>query len=88
MAVLGAGRGPGAHVTGDALPRSRPLRAAFAAYEHQVLLYLRTWRGSIFGSFASPALFLLAMGVGLGSFVDRSGKAHLDRSLRLLTSSL
>ncbi len=41
-----------------------------AAYEHMALLYLRTWRGSIFGSFAQPVLFLLAMGVGLGSFVD------------------
>jgi len=77
MAVLGARRGTGVHLTGAALPRPNPLRAAFAAYEHQLLLYLRTWRGSIFGSFASPALFLLAMGVGLGSFVDRSGAAAL-----------
>jgi lipooligosaccharide transport system permease protein len=38
-----------------------------------VLLYRRTWRGSIFGSFAQPVLFLVAMGVGLGSFVDRAG---------------
>jgi lipooligosaccharide transport system permease protein len=43
------------------------------AYEHQLLLYRRTWRGSLFNSFISPALFLLAMGVGLGGYVDRSG---------------
>ena len=41
-----------------------------AAYEHQWLLYVRTWRGSIFGNFAQPVLFLVAMGMGLGSFVD------------------
>jgi lipooligosaccharide transport system permease protein len=45
------------------------------AYEHQFLLYKRTWRGSIFNSFLSPILFLLAMGVGLGSYVDRGGTA-------------
>jgi lipooligosaccharide transport system permease protein len=77
MALAEAGRGPGANRTGDTLPRPSALRSAFAAYEHQVLLYLRTWRGSIFGSFAQPALFLLAMGVGLGSFVDQSGSEAL-----------
>jgi lipooligosaccharide transport system permease protein len=43
------------------------------AYEHQFLLYRRTWRGGLFNSFLSPVLFLLAMGVGLGSYVDRGG---------------
>jgi lipooligosaccharide transport system permease protein len=43
------------------------------AYEHQFLLYRRTWRGSLFNSFLSPALFLLAMGVGLGSYVNQGG---------------
>lgn len=45
------------------------------AYEHQALLYLATWRGSVFNSFFSPTMFLLAMGLGLGSYVDRSGGA-------------
>jgi lipooligosaccharide transport system permease protein len=58
---------------GDALPRERQLRAAMVAYEHQVLLYRRTWRASVFASFVQPVLFLLAMGIGLGSFVDRAG---------------
>ena len=34
--------------------------------------YRRTWRGSVFGRFLSPLLFLLSMGLGLGSLVDRS----------------
>jgi lipooligosaccharide transport system permease protein len=37
-----------------------------------VTAYQRTWRGSIFGRFLSPLLFLLSMGLGLGSLVDSS----------------
>jgi lipooligosaccharide transport system permease protein len=33
-------------------------------------VYRRTWRGSIIGRFLSPLLFLLSMGLGLGSLVD------------------
>src|SRR4051794_41322437 len=54
------------------LPRRSPLAGLAAMYEHMWLLYRRTWRGSIFGSFVQPALFLLAMGVGLGSYVDKA----------------
>lgn len=43
------------------------------AYEHQFLLYRRTWRGSLFNSFLSPALFLAAMGIGLGTYVNQGG---------------
>ena len=35
--------------------------------------YARTWRASIMTTFVNPLLYLLAMGVGLGSFIDRSG---------------
>ena len=77
MAIAEAPIRPGMPLAGDRLPRPNPLRTAFAAYEHQVLLYRRTWRGSIFGSFAQPVLFLVAMGVGLGSFVDRAGSDAL-----------
>ena len=59
-------------------PRPRPIDAYRAAYEHQLLLYLRNWRGSVFGNFAQPVLFLLAMGVGLGSYVDRGGTNATD----------
>jgi lipooligosaccharide transport system permease protein len=47
------------------------------AYEHMFMLYRRTWRGSLFNSFLSPVLFLLAMGVGLGTFIDDTGSAAL-----------
>jgi lipooligosaccharide transport system permease protein len=47
---------------------ARPIRVL----EHELLLYRRVWRGSIFSSFLSPVLFLAAMGVGLGSFVNSS----------------
>ncbi len=33
------------------------------------MLYRRTFRASIFSSFVSPALFLTAMGIGLGGYV-------------------
>jgi lipooligosaccharide transport system permease protein len=37
--------------------------------EHNLLVYRRTWRGTIFSTILSPILFLAAMGVALGSFV-------------------
>lgn len=40
--------------------------------EHRALQYRRTARGSLFGSFVSPAMFLAAMGIGLGGYVDRT----------------
>jgi lipooligosaccharide transport system permease protein len=40
--------------------------------EHNFLVYRRIWRGTIFVSFISPLFFLGAMGVGLGSLVNRS----------------
>src|SRR3954452_22770126 len=59
------------------LPERSPLAGLAAAYEHMWLLYRRTWRGSIFGSFAQPVLFLVAMGIGLGGYVDASNNAAL-----------
>ena len=59
------------------LPQRSALAGLAAAYEHMWLLYLRTWRGSIFSSFVQPALFLLAMGVGLGGFVDQASPGAL-----------
>src|SRR5947199_10742977 len=37
--------------------------------------YRRTFRASIFSSFLNPILFLAAMGIGLGTYLDRSGTA-------------
>ncbi len=41
--------------------------------EAQLLAYKRVWKGSLFTSFIMPTLYLLAMGVGLGSLVDSGG---------------
>jgi lipooligosaccharide transport system permease protein len=48
---------------------------AVRVLEHELLVYRRSWRGSIFSSFLSPVLFLAAMGLGLGSLVDASAQA-------------
>ena len=48
------------------------LQRTLRSFEHQVLLYRRTWRGTIIEGSLAPILFLLAMGVGLGGYVDRS----------------
>ena len=40
--------------------------------EHNLAVYKRTWRSSIFFSFLHPLLFLLAMGLGLGSLIERT----------------
>ena len=51
------------------------MTAATRVLEHRALQYARTFRASVFTSFLSPVLFLTAMGIGLGTYVDRSGTA-------------
>lgn len=46
---------------------------AFMLVQRNAMVYRRAWRGSLFGSFLQPTLFLTAMGLGLGSLVDRGG---------------
>ena len=61
MARRGAVVRIGTARAGDGRRRPAPERRRAArsrAYEHMWLLYRRTWRGSIFGSFAQPVLFL------------------------------
>jgi lipooligosaccharide transport system permease protein len=41
--------------------------------DHWAVRWRRTWRGSAFTNFLLPVLYLLAMGVGLGSYVDDGG---------------
>jgi lipooligosaccharide transport system permease protein len=45
--------------------------------EHRAYQYRRTFRANLFSSFGVPALFLTAMGAGLGGYVDRSADAVL-----------
>ncbi len=58
-----------------ALPRTSS--TAGRVFEHRFLQYRRTFRSSIFSSFLSPALFLTAMGLGLGSYVSNSAVPSL-----------
>jgi lipooligosaccharide transport system permease protein len=44
---------------------------ALRVLEAQARAYRRTWKGSVVTTFLNPVLFLLAMGVGLGTLVDR-----------------
>jgi lipooligosaccharide transport system permease protein len=48
------------------------MAGAIRVFEHRALQYRRTARASLFGSFVNPVMFLAAMGLGLGGFVDRS----------------
>jgi lipooligosaccharide transport system permease protein len=49
------------------------MTAALHVFEYKLWSYRRIWHGSIFSTFLSPVIFLTAMGIGLGTFVDRSG---------------
>jgi lipooligosaccharide transport system permease protein len=51
------------------------MAVAARVVESRALQYAKTFRASIVSSFLNPVLFLLAMGVGLGTYVDRSGSA-------------
>lgn len=48
----------------------RPVERVSAVAGYFLVVYRRTWQGSLFSRFVSPLLFLLAMGIGLGSLVD------------------
>lgn len=43
------------------------------AYRYWTYMYKRTWRATLASGFLTPVLFLAAMGVGLGTLVDRHG---------------
>jgi lipooligosaccharide transport system permease protein len=46
-------------------------------FDYWVTVYRRTWRGTLVTSFLVPLLYLAAMGIGLGSFVDDNGTGAL-----------
>ena len=41
-------------------------------FYHRWRLYLNTWRGSVFSSFLLPVMFLVGLGISVGSYVDDS----------------
>jgi lipooligosaccharide transport system permease protein len=53
-------------------------RPVLRVVEHQFLVYRRTWRGTIFSTFFSPILFLAAIGIGLGTFIDDANPAGIE----------
>jgi lipooligosaccharide transport system permease protein len=56
---------------------TRPASTVSRVFEHRFLSYRRTFRASIFSSFLTPILFLAAMGLGLGTYVDANDPAAL-----------
>jgi len=59
--------------------------------EREALVYARLWRGLAFSTFVQPALYLAAMGVGLGGLVKAhtgavDGLSYLDSSRRASSS--
>lgn len=57
---------------------------ALRVVEAGARVYRRTWRGSVISTFLNPVLYLLAMGVGLGSLVDE-GAGSADLGIPYLT---
>ena len=50
---------------------------SFRAYQCWMTVYRRIWRSSIWSSVLGPLFYLGAMGIGLGTLVDRHGTASL-----------
>ena len=50
--------------------RTGPFDGAARLVDYWAVVYLRTWKGSVFSSFLVPLLYILAMGVLLGGFIE------------------
>lgn len=46
------------------------MSGALAVLERQLVLYRRLWQASVFSSFVLPVLFVLSIGIGVGSNID------------------
>ena len=44
----------------------------FRVVEREARVYIRLWRGLAFSIFVQPALYLAAMGLGLGGLIDQN----------------
>jgi lipooligosaccharide transport system permease protein len=53
-------------------------------FEHQLRRYRSTWRGTVVSGVANPVVFLLALGVGLGSLIDAEGRGDLGAATTYL----
>src|SRR5688572_26142366 len=54
------------------------LRGSAYVLEYNLVLYRRSWRGTLLSSFGLPLLFLLGMGLSVGSYVDARGALPVD----------
>jgi len=54
-----------------------PLVMSVRGFQYWLINYRRTWRGSIYSSLLNPVLYLGAMGLGLGTLVDKHHPASL-----------
>lgn len=50
---------------------------AVREFHHQLMLYRRTWRGTVFSSLLNPLLYLAAMGAGVGSLINHHAAPQL-----------
>jgi len=64
-------------MTAGVAPRPSRVSMIGRVYEHRWFEYRRTFRSSLFSSFLTPILFLTAMGLGLGTYVDAGDQAAL-----------
>ena len=53
------------------------IAGAARVLQRNLLVYRRTWRGSLFGSFLTPLLYLTAMGIGLSQLMAQGGSTAL-----------
>ena len=66
-------------MTAHPVPTPNPSRweLAWRQRDYWLTVYKRTWRGSVVSSFVTPLLYVLAMGVLLGGFIE-ADPAELD----------
>lgn len=76
MASIGAARDQ--RTTSPVPPLASAWSTMSRVIEHRALQYRRTFRASIFSSFGIPVLFLTAMGLGLGGYVNTGGAAAFE----------
>jgi lipooligosaccharide transport system permease protein len=50
----------------------RTTPSPWPVFYHRWVVYLRTWRGTVFSSFLIPVMFLVGIGISVGSYVDNN----------------
>ncbi len=71
--ATGATGADGTAGTAGTAPVPAPTGLVRRQLDHWLVRWRRTWRGSAITNFVLPVLYLLAMGVGLGAYVDDGG---------------